>query len=113
MFDVFRQPSHGVFCAIHVAVNIHCHAFSSCTFGSIGLMPGNEKHDVAVLGTSDSDTLSPARVVRRVRLRIDGIEDVTAVNVKSANTAELFPFFEKPTLLVEDLDSHVSSIGDK
>src|SRR5262245_61953132 len=111
MLDVFRQPSHRDFRAIHIAVRIDCHTFSSRTFGSIGLMTGNEKHDVAVLGASDSHTLPPARVVRRVRLRINGIENVTAINVETANTAELFPLFEKPALLVEDLDSHVSPVG--
>src|SRR4030095_4446872 len=36
-----------------------------------------------------------------------------AVHVETADTTELFPLFEKPALLVEDLDPHVSAVGDK
>src|SRR5262249_45585090 len=47
------------------------------------------------------------------RLGIGGVENVVAVDVEAARPAELPPFGEKFSILVEDLDAVVRAVGDE
>src|SRR5262245_37762772 len=96
--------------AEHVAVFV-----SRDAFRHVGLRPflGDEGRHLAVFDAADPDALPERRIEFLARLRIGGVENVVAVDVEAARPAELPPFGEKFSILVEDLDAVVGAVGDE
>src|SRR5712671_1990075 len=72
----------------------------------------NEGHDLAVLDAADPD----AGLVRRIEFvgRIVGhVENVVLVDEEAARTAELLPLQEILSVLVEDLNAVVGTVGNE
>ena len=74
---------------------------------------GHEVPHLAGARAADAQALAPARVVVVVRLRVDRVERVVAIDVEAADAAELIPGVEVLAVLVEDLDAAVAAIGDE
>ena len=61
----------------------------------------------------DTDARHPAFVVARVRLGVDRIQVVVAVDEETADAAERVVRVQEVAVLVEDLDAVVAAVGDK
>src|SRR5688572_5423693 len=103
---------------VDVASPVDRHAFAHRSDAaharrSLGNVLRHEIPHVAGLGVADAKALPPARVVVLVRLRVDRVQDVVAVDVEPADAAELVPGEEMFSFLVEDLDAAIAAIGDE
>src|SRR6516164_5659474 len=94
--------------AEHIAVFV-----SRDAFRHVGLRPflGDEGRHLAVFDAADPDALPERRIEFLARLGIGGVENVVAVDVEAARPAELPPFGEKFSILVEDLDAVVRAVS--
>src|SRR6266849_285526 len=96
--------------AEHVAVLVGRDAFRH-----VGLRPflGDEGRDLSILDAADPDALPERRIEFLARLGIGHVEDVVAVDVEAARPAELPPFGEEFSILVEYLDAVVRAVADE
>src|SRR5262249_85925 len=96
--------------AEHVAVFV-----SRDAFRHVGVRPflGDEGRHLAVFGAVDPDALPEPHIEFLSRLGIGRVENVVAVDVEATRPAELPPFGEKFSILVEDLDAVVRAVGDE
>src|SRR5688572_2298696 len=115
--DVSLQSSWANFCSVNIAPGIHRNAFRRAGAGArprVGIWVGvwNEGCDLAVLGAADPYSPLPSWIPSRARLRVSGVQDIVS-DVQPADSAELLPLLEKLSILIEDLNSIVISIGDE
>src|SRR5262245_37317678 len=100
-----HRHAAGGFCPIDVALQVG----NDTLPGDVGLrvrsQAGNELLHGAVLRAAYSHAALEARIHLRVRLVIDHVQRVAAIDVNAARPAELLPFLEKLSVLVEDLDA--------
>src|SRR5262245_63167332 len=96
--------------AKHVAVFV-----SRDAFRHVEVRPffRDEGRHLAVFDAADPDALPERHVEFLARLGIGRVENVVAVDVEAARSAELPPFGEKFSILVEDLDAVVRAVSDE
>src|ERR1700675_4987712 len=109
---VSYQLPRADFAAVHIALRVHRAALRSA--GPLHLeRVGNAVEDVAVLDAADPDAPLPPRVrCNAVRFRVGHIDRVVP-DVNAARAAELMPFGDERSVLIEDLDAHVAAVGDE
>src|SRR5262249_53101308 len=73
----------------------------------------NERRDLAVLGAADAQSAFEAWVLGVVGFGVGDIDDVALVDEDPAWPAELLPFSEEFSVLVEDLDAAVGAVADE
>jgi hypothetical protein len=111
-FDVFYQLSRTDFPTVHVALRIHRHALR-CTGSLHFKRVRNAVQDLAVFNASDPDPSLPARVWgHSVGFGVGHIDHVVP-DVDAAWATELLLLSEILPVLIEDLDAHVSPVGNK
>src|SRR5262245_5047884 len=115
LLDVFLQRPRADFRPIHIPLSVGRDAFGRARSGFVGILfrVGNESDGLAVSGAPDTDAALPARVSPRIRLRVSHINNVVFINENPARTAELSPFFEEFSVLVENLDAIIIPIADE
>ena len=98
---------------VHVPPRVGRHAFS----GGRGLVlrsgDRDENLDQAVSSAADPNALLKARVHLLVRLRVGDIDRVACVNEHAARAAELFPFGDERSILIDKLNAMVAAVGDQ
>src|SRR5262249_20429940 len=90
--------------AEHVALFVSRNAFRQM---AVRPFLGDEGRHLAVFDAADPDALPERHIEFLARLRIGRVENVVAVDVEAARPAELPPFGEKFSILVEDLNAVV------
>src|SRR6266702_2248012 len=109
---VLYQLPRADFAAVDVAFRIDGHSLRRARplhFERVG----NTVQDVAVFEASDPDASLPSRVrCNPVGFGVGHIDHVVAQG-HAARATELLPFRDERAVLVEDLDAHVSTVGDK
>src|SRR5262245_5126242 len=112
LFDVLHQLSRTDFPTVYVSLVIHSYALRRT--GPFHLERiRNAVQDLAVCKTSNPDSSLPPWVWgHTVRLGVGDIDHVTA-DVDAARAAKLLPFTEIIPVLIEDLNPHVSPVGNK
>src|SRR5208282_349363 len=109
ILDELLQVHVGGEAAEHVAVLVGSHTLRHFCFW---VRQSDKGGHLAVLDAADADTLPKRRVDFFTRLRVGDIDDVVA-DIDTARPAELLPFRQEFSILVENLDSAVGSVGDK
>src|SRR6267154_5499511 len=110
--DVLHQLPRADFTTVDVAFRVHGDALRRARplhFERVG----NTVKNLAVLEASDPDTSLPSRVrCDTVGFGVGHVEHVVAQG-HAARAAELLPFRDERAVLPEDLDAHVSPVGDE
>src|SRR4030095_9183121 len=112
LFDVFRQLPRADFPAVHIALRIHGHTLG-CTGSLYFKRVRKAVQPFAIFNATDTYPSLPARMWRHtVGFGVGYINHVVA-DVDAAWATELLPLAEVVSILIEDLDSHVASVGNK
>jgi hypothetical protein len=74
---------------------------------------GDEHLDLTVIDGADADATFESRIIFGIGLVIGHIEIIVLVDEDCARPAELFPFFEKTSILIENLHTIVTAIADE
>src|SRR5262245_40602768 len=96
--------------AEHVAVFVSRDAFRQM---AVRPFLGDEGRHLTVFDAADPDALPERHIEFLARLRIGRVENVVAVDVEAARPAELPPFGEKFSILVEDLNAVIRAVSDE
>src|SRR5207247_9483422 len=104
--------------AIDVALGVGGDAFG----GAAGAGPrsylqrpgvGDEGGNFAVARAADAQPALESGILRDVRFGIGDVDDIVPVDEHAAGPAELPPFREEFSFLIEDLDAAVRAIPDR
>src|SRR6476646_10919373 len=101
--------------SINHAIGIRRHALVSARARRILVRIRNERPNRSVSCAADADAALPPRSILRYRsgLGIRDVNVVAGVDINPARAAELIPRVEEFAVLVENLDSIVSTISDE
>src|SRR5581483_6685835 len=112
LLHVFRQSPLADLRAVDIALRIDREPLGAARSFKL-LRIGNAVKHLPVFQAADSDAAFPSRMGRdAVRFRVSDVDRIAA-NVDRARPAELLPFTQEFSVLIENLHAHVAAVGDE